>query len=211
LLFVPWLYGILSFSSGFAWFVNHDDSLLAWFVTRPIQGAGFISWLGYYVFKVLIYLSALIFTATLATLVMSIASSPIYEVISGAIDREELGHAAPSLGWAAALRVAIAEVKKVFLILMVSFVFLVIPGVNLLATVAAAFLLGWDVFDYPLARRGWTLKQRRQLVLREFWAVLGLGLWMVIPFGQILTIPLAIAGGTRLSLDALKRHPRLDG
>jgi uncharacterized protein involved in cysteine biosynthesis len=83
---------------------------------------------------------------------------------------------------------------------------LLIPGVNLFAGLIAAFLIGWDFYDFPLARRGWSFKERFNFVTKEFWTVLGFGLWLAIPFVHILLVPLAAAGGTILNLEALARR-----
>jgi hypothetical protein len=49
-----------------------------------------------------------------------------------------------------------------------------------------------------------------RLARREGWAVMGLGLWLAIPFTQMLTLPLAVAGATFLNLDALARDKQLN-
>ena len=78
------------------------------------------------------------------------------------------------------------EIKKLVFILFISFCLMIIPGINIIAPLVTAFLLGWDFFDYPLARRGLTFKERKSLAFKSMWRILGLGLWLLIPFVQIL-------------------------
>ena len=79
------------------------------------------------------------------------------------------------------------------------------PGINIISPFVTAFLLGWDFFDYPLARRGLSFKERKSLAFKSKWRILGLGLWLLIPFVQILFLPMAVSGGTMLGLEALQK------
>jgi uncharacterized protein involved in cysteine biosynthesis len=141
---------------------------------------------------------------------MSVVAAPVYEAISVAVERERTGVVAEPTGFGGMVRVLWLELKKVSLILTLSILLVFIPGLNVFSGLLAAFLAGWDLFDYPMARRGWPLRTRLGVARREAWAVLGLGLWLAIPFTQMLTLPLAVAGATLLNLDALARDRQLN-
>jgi uncharacterized protein involved in cysteine biosynthesis len=191
-----------------AWFTGRSEQVLAWLLYARPEGPWYA--LGLYMLcKALLYVAVIVLTLVAAMLVMNIAAAPVYDRISAAVERDLTGREPPPLGLAGNLRVILVELKKVVLILGISILLLCIPGLNVVSTLSAAFLVGWDFFDYPVARRGWTLGQRLRLVTREFWAVLGFGLWLVIPFAQVVMVPLAVAGGTMLNLDALERQQRL--
>ncbi|MDD9952670.1 MAG: hypothetical protein OXT67_14010, partial [Zetaproteobacteria bacterium] len=76
---------------------------------------------------------------------------------------------------------------------------LFVPGLNVLSPLIAAFGAGWDLYDLVLARRGWSFRKRLGFVTQHSGHVLGLGLWMLIPFMQIIIAPLAVAGATVLA------------
>ena len=67
-----------------------------------------------------------------------------------------------------------------------------------------AFILGWEMYDYPLARKGWGFKRRLIFVVKNASSVIGLGSWLLIPGLQIVTMPVAVVGGTMLALKDLK-------
>ena len=208
MLLVPAILGVVFLSFGVGWFAANDERILSWVLfTKPED-----SWLMlivYYLCKVLLYLATIIFVFVASFLFMNVIASPIYEWISIAIEREMTGADIPNQSLKESLYVMLVELKKVALIIGISLVLLLIPGLNLLSTLVAAFLIGWDFFDYPLARRGWSLRRRLSFVSKEFFAVFGFGLWLVIPIVQIVLVPLAVAGGTMLNLEALKRRELL--
>ena len=97
------------------------------------------------------------------------------------------------------------EIKKLVFILLISLFLMILPGINMISPFVTAFLLGWDFFDYPLARRGLSFKERKSLAFKSKWRILGLGLWLLIPFVQIMLLPMAVSGGTMLGLEALQK------
>lgn len=207
LLTLPALMGLLFMIGGVSLFATYDDVIFAKLLFSKPE-----SWymlLVYYVCKVLLSIAIVALSFLASLLLSNIVASPIYETVSLAIEMDVTGQRPPSLSLAESLRVIIAELKKVCFILLIFIILLLIPGLNVISTLFAAFLAGWDAFDYPLVRRGWTFQQRLAFVGGEFWSVLGLGLWLVIPFAQIFLLPLAIAGGTLLNLEALKRKQLL--
>lgn len=208
LLSVPALIGCLFLVGGMALFAAYDHIVFGWILfAKPDH------WLLiplYYLAQILIYVAVVLLTFLTSFLLMNVVASPIYEIISVAVERDLTGQAPPDMSLRQQIAIIGTELKKVALILFVTLILLFIPGLNLFSTLVAAFLVGWDFFDYPLARRGWSLQQRLQFVRGEFWAVLGLGLWLMIPFLQIIMLPLAVAGGTLLNLDAQRRVQQLN-
>ncbi len=206
-LMVPMLLGVLAFVSGLAAFVAWSDQIFAWVLfARPETLLPLAFW---YLAKAFVALSMLVLSALLALMVVSIVAAPLYELVSEAVEREYTGRAVEGTGFLGSIRLIGEEIKKAVFILIVPTLFLFIPGINVLATLVAAFLIGWDFCDYPMARRGWSFRRRLQFVLRDAWAVLGFGLWLVIPFVQIFLMPLSVPGGTLLILEALEREGEL--
>jgi len=204
LLFIPMLIGLAFVAGALSLFTLHYERIMdAVLFQRPTEWGMLIV---YQVCWALAFVAMLVLTFLTALLVMNVVASPFYEIVSTAIEEELTGQGPPKLTLGQHLAVMLVEMKKVFLILFVSTLVLFIPGLNVLSTLIAAFLMGWDFFDYPLARRGWSFRRRARLVFSEFFAVLGLGLWLVVPFVQIIMLPLAVAGGTLLNLESLQRH-----
>lgn len=206
LLTIPWVVGFGAMIGGVSALLIHDQRVMQalLFTVTPTD----VWWwhVLYQVSKVLLYGGLVVLTFLGALLLMNIVASPIYEVISMAVERDVTGIEPPALSLKATLRVIFGEATKVFFIFVLSIILLLIPGFNVICTLFAAFLVGWDFYDYPLARRGWSFGRRLRFVFSEFWSVLGFGLWLVIPFVQVILLPLAVAGGTLLNLEALQRE-----
>lgn len=207
LLFLPMALGlVLFFSLGFAlwsymseWFQNLFPFLVedhAWwhlFWIYPVKGI--------FYFSCYIVLVMLCFTLT------TLLSVPILELVSQRVERDITGTlVAPPLSISAVLLTIKEESKKLLFIMVISITLLVIPGVNLLGIFISAFLFGWDYYDYPLSRRNYRFAVRLRLGLRDFWPILGLGMWQLIPFMQFFLMPLTIVGGTMLSLERLQKQ-----
>ncbi len=135
-------------------------------------------------------------------LISSVLASPFYEIVSCAVERDRSGKVI-EISWRQSLLLIVEEAKKAGFILLLTLLAMLIPGLNVLALFVPAFLLGWDFCDYPLARRGWSFKRRLRFTFKNFWRVTGLGLWLIIPAVQFILAPLAVAGGTLLTIDAL--------
>ncbi len=208
LLLVPWTLGLAAFAGGLWAFWTFGESwvstlVLGWFAS---WGESVFFEVAYFLVKALMWFSVLLLCLVLAAVAIGILSSPIYEYISQKIEAEILGPAKISTPWRRMPQLIIGEVGKAILVIFIPLIMILIPGVNILAGIVAAFMLGWDYYDYPLARRGWSFRERWTFVRNEFWTVMGFGFWLTIPVLQILFIPMAIAGGTILNLEALQRR-----
>ena len=206
LLLVPLAFAILAFAGGMWLFWEMGNAwltklLMAWFSNWSDHWA----WgLAYTVVKALMWFSILLVCLVSALGVLGIVSAPVYELISAKIERELLGKSRHAVPLSQMPRLMMGEVVKALIITLIPIGLMLVPGVNLFAGLIAAFLLGWDFYDYPLARRGWSFSKRWRFVLSEFWTVVGFGIWLIIPVVQILFVPMAVAGGTILNIEALQ-------
>ena len=202
LLFVPIILGFMALILSWQLFFTYEEEVLSWFLFKKPDGFFWSSL--YYLGQMLIYLGFLLITFLVGFLTTNVLAAPIYEVVSVAVEKDLYGRVADDLGFWKSIKLIAEEFKKALFVFAISISFLLIPGLNVLAFLCAAFLLGWEFYDYPLARRGWSFTQRLRLVRKDFFAVTAFGLWLIIPFIQFFMVPLAIAGGTKLSLTTLK-------
>lgn len=206
---LPFFMGIVGFAAGVTLFVQYGNSwltsmLMSWFAGWQNDGL----WLAFYWIVKSLMLASLFLLCVLGSLVLvASVASPVNEYISVQVEREILGQSGDaSFSWRQWPRVIFGEFLKALAVITLPLLMLLIPGLNLLAGFAAAFLIGWDFYDFPLARRGWSFQQRLSFVTKEFWTVLGFGLWLAIPFVHVFLVPLAVAGGTILNLEALAKR-----
>ncbi len=201
LLFIPMILALFILSLGWGIFLSYQDVLFQWILfDRPESW-----WLlaVYYLCKGLLYLAFITVGFISFILFANVLACPIYEWVSVAIERDLSGGHVEEVSLWESLKLMGEELKKVSFILTVSLILLFIPGINLIATFITAFLIGWDFYDYPMARRGWDFRRRLSFVLKDFWAVMGFGLWLMIPVVQIILAPMAVAGGTILNLESI--------
>ena len=198
ILFVPSFLGLALMLGAGALFLDYRADIVKALLFEP--GSGWLWTFVYFICKGLLYLGAFVLALLLALLTVNIFSAPLYELVSIAIEKELRGKV-DSLSFGKALLMIPEELKRVLLIVVCSMAVFLIPGLNAFALLVTAFLLGWDVYDYPMARRGWSLRVRLACVFRDFWAILGLGLWLIVPPLQFLFFPLAVVGGTLLNLE----------
>jgi CysZ protein len=207
LLFVPMVIAFGLFLFGWGVFFQYDEQLFAWILFARPESWYMLAL--YYVCKFFLYVGFLLVGLVSFVLLSNILASPIYEIVSVAVERDIRGGQVDEVSFWEALKLMGEELKKIFFILFISSVLFVIPMVNVLATLVAAFLIGWDFYDYPMARRGWRFSERLTFVSKDFWAVMGFGLWLMIPFVQFILIPMAVAGGTILSLESLEKRQQI--
>ncbi len=203
-VFVPMIISIILVGFLYGLFLSYDEWVFAMILFDKPE-----AWwaLGiYYILKFLLYIVFFVLGMVSCYLLANIIASPIYEYVSLAVESQVTGKPAPDISLMESLKLIGEELKKVLFILGVSILLLFIPILNVISILVTAFLVGWDQFDYPLARRGWGFGERLGFVFKNGWSVMGLGLWLMIPFVQILLAPLAVVGGTLLCIEALKNH-----
>ena len=202
LLFVPMVLGLVFLIAGWGFFYTHGDTIFSYFWLEKPEAMWLLP--VYYAAKIVVYVGGFLLGLLVCVLATNVVASPIYEIISVAVERDLKGGVEEVSLWES-IGLMGEELKKVALILSVSTLLLVIPGVNVIATFITAFLVGWDFYDYPLARRGWSFRERFRFVLKDFWSVMGFGLWLMIPFVQVLLMPMSVVGGTILCLEAIDK------
>jgi uncharacterized protein involved in cysteine biosynthesis len=208
MLFVPWVIGLILMITGLSYFVQFDQTIMQWLLFEP--GSAWWWQILYFLAEALVYIGAIVLTLVTGLLLANVIAAPIYEIVSVAVEKDlRQGHVGEISLWQS-LKIIPEELKKVTLIILISILVLLIPGVNVLAIFVTAFLTGWDFYDYPLARRGWSFRERLDFVKGDIWAVMGLGVWMTIPFIQLFLLPLAVAGGTMLNLERLAQMTDTD-
>ena len=208
---IPFLLGLIGFVFAVSLLIQYGNTwidaqltsmMMAWFSGWSDQWY----WMAlYWIVKGLLFASVLMLGVVTALALTMALASPVNEYISVRVERDLLGVSASEVSWRDMPRVLAGEFGKALVVIFVPTLLLFIPGVNILAGLVAAFLVGWDFYDYPLARRGWGFGRRVAFVTREFWTVFGFGIWLAIPVAHIFLLPLAVAGGTILNLEALAR------
>jgi CysZ protein len=203
LLLLPMILGFAIVGSGWSLFWTQQDFIFDLVLfSQPDSWWGMIFW---YIGKFFVVLGVITLGLVSAILLVNVISSPVYDYVSIAVERDIAGsHHELSL-WNS-LKMIPEELKRTGFILLVSLVVLMIPVLNTLTFVVTAFLLGWDFYDYPLSRRGWSFAKRLRFVTGHFWSVMGFGLWLIIPLVQFVMSPFAVVGGTLLAMEHVQER-----
>jgi len=204
LLLVPITVGLVAFATIVSLFFTHQDAVFSVLLFAQPEAWWMLAL--WYVARFFLTVAIVILGALTGLVVVSIVAAPLYEMVSVAVERDFTGELVHEMTFLQSIGLIGEEVKKALFILIFPILFLLVPGLNVLSSVIAAFLIGWDFSDYPLARRGMAFRERLSFVTAEGWAVLGFGIWLVLPVVQIILMPLAIPGGTLLNLEALERR-----
>ena len=160
LLVVPTVLGIASAILIFNWIFLYDETIYNYVLFEP--GDSFIWVFLYKVSKFFVSLALMGISLLAGFLLSNIAAVPIYDYVSVAIEKDVMG-TAPQISLWQSVKLIPEELKKVTVILLVSLATMVLPVVNILGIFVTAFLIGWDFYDYPLARRGWSLSAATSL------------------------------------------------
>ena len=175
-------------------FIEHrDEWMRSLFFDQPELGWKLFLWWALYISS---SLAALLFIFFTGPVVADLLSTPIYELVSARIEKDFCSQPPREIRFWASVRLFGEEFKKAIAILGLSAAVIPVPILNFLVP---PFLISCDMYDYPMARRGFTFRQRASFVLQDVWAVIGFALWFTIPFLQFLIMPLAVAGGTILA------------
>jgi CysZ protein len=204
---IPFALTLALFAAGIGVFAANDDRLLA-LVWSPqaaeTTGAlGALYWFYVHVAKLVLYALAFVLLYFLFMVVANILASPVYDVISERMVRQLRGEGAAGAGAASIWRVMLEEMKKAVFVVAVPLLLVLIPVVGqILAPVAAAFLLAFDFLDYAFARDEPRFTARLRAMARRPLMLLGFGLPLLVPLLNIVLFPCAICGATLLYLDA---------
>ncbi len=205
-LLIPSVLGLLGVIGAGILFFKYYSELVGFFLFKPGQSWAWI--ILYYLALLLFHVGAFIAILLIGLTVSNAVAAPIYEAISQAIEKEFFPAFRGELSFWQSFRLVPEELQKMLLIGFLSLVFFLVPGLNLLAVFGTAFLVAWDFYDYPLARRGLKFKERFQLARSDVWAMVGMSLWFMIPILQIILVPMAVVGGTLLGLEKLAKQER---
>lgn len=143
-----------------------------------------------------------ILSLLVCVILVNILFVPVYEWVSCAVESSKTGEEVPDIGIWRSILLITEEIKKAAFMLSVSL--LSIFFLQALGFVVAACLVGWDLIDYPLARRGMSFTDRLKFLCSNIGVAFGLGVWMMIPFAAIILYPLAIAGGSLASIERME-------
>ena len=202
LLFVPITLGLGLLLLGGGYFWQYQDDVFQWLMfAKPESWWGIT---GYYVVKGLLYAVIFVLGLIFYALFINVVSSPIYDYVSMAVERDLIQGPPPEISLWETIKLMGEEIKKAIFIMLLSLAFLFIPFLSPIAPIVAAFCVGWDLYDFPLARRGWTFRKRLNFVVTHVWSVFGLGLWLLIPGMQLILMPLAVVGGTILAVEDIQ-------
>ena len=209
LLLFPFLIGLVFFILSWTFFLNYEDKIITWLFSESwLDSFGKIS---FYFLKILLYGLVMVVSLPIYLLVVNVVSSPIFDYVSLAVEKKYLKSSSRlrEFSFLESLALIKEELKKVVFILVIHLLLLFLPGGVLLSPLLSAFCLGWDYYDFPLARRGWTFRQRLSFVLKNLSSIFGLGLWLLIPGVAFFFFPLAVIGGTILALEDLSSSNNL--
>jgi len=200
LLFIPTLLGLGLMAGSFLLFWEYQTEIMRGLLFEP--GEGWLWVLLYYICKGFLFLAALGLSLLFGLLTTNVLAAPLYEQLSCVVEREKRGLVTEISFWQSLKHIP-EELKKVLLIMLISLLVFMVPGLNLLGIFVTASLVGWDYYDYPMARRGWSLRQRLKEARQDYFAILGFGLWLMIPFAHFILMPMAVAGGTLMALERI--------
>ncbi len=202
LLLLPMLLGltaVLSFWGFLAW---QHEKIISWILPTAPEA---IFWLMlFYLLKGLIYIVLLSTGLVFYVLATNIIAAPLYDYVSLQVERELSQNRSPELSLRQSILMIREEIKKFLFIVGINLIILFLPGINFLSPLVAAASLGWELYDYPLARRGLSFRQRLGIVSRRMPTLAGLGIWALIPGMQFIILPLGIAAGTILAIEDLE-------
>ncbi len=206
---------------GVGWAVwSYHDALLATMWTEP-SGEGWLASIGRFIHGMLeVVLGIILFFGGLIAvhLLTSVFAAPFNDSLSEALEMRFTGRKAKPFSWSAfagdLLRTVALEAGKLTIYIGIMLPMLifswVVPGCGQVVYAIFGFLfsvlyLAVDYVDWPAARRGWSVGKRARFARKNLVPMLGFGtgVWILlfIPFANLLFMPAAVAGGTRLFLD----------
>ncbi|WP_119327943.1 sulfate transporter CysZ [Cysteiniphilum halobium] len=196
------------------WFSLHEVSLLiSWVDTHLPSWLTWFSWLIY----IIAILALLLFSAYLFTAIALIIASPFYSFLAEKIQKKLTGREVGSkLTFAKLMLIAprsiAREFKKLLSFLpwvLIIFLCYFIPVINLFTSVLWFVLLCWfnvvQYADYAFDNNEISFPQMKKQLSQQKSLSLGFGfittVFLMIPFFNILVIPAAIAGTTKMYVD----------
>ena len=196
-LYLPVVLGLVVVVSFLgAYFSNFEHWMDFILFDKPESVVGLI---GYWVSYVSATLGIILVSILCGFLLPSIIASPFYDYVSMKVEASLTGEKPFEISFYRSILLVLEETKKTLFILVLSLLAIFIPILNI---IVPAWMIGWEFYDYPLARKGLSFSMRLKRVRSDFWEVFGMSVWFMIPFVQFLLMPLAVAGGTMLAVES---------
>jgi uncharacterized protein involved in cysteine biosynthesis len=197
---VAFLLLLLFLGVGFFYYDKFLWNILSKYLSEIGIGGNYLFFIGSILILSIIFIAVFFYSC-----LINLVASPIYDYVSAVFEKQTKGDSKDH-PWSLlfCLRLVFEETKKIVFISILSMVVSITPVVNLFSPVFAAFLVGWLFYDFPCARWGMSFRERVFLAFKNFWSLLGLGLFVFVPFAQFILMPLAVIGGTMLALEHTK-------
>jgi uncharacterized protein involved in cysteine biosynthesis len=201
LLMLPVFFAVGLWAYGLFWLDELDAWLMeAFYWDKP--AAWYIRWL-WWVGKALMITLIRVLSLLVCVILINILFVPVYEWVSCGVESSKTGKEVPDIGVWRSILLITEEIKKAAFMIALSL--LSIFFLQALGFVVAAALVGWDLIDYPLARRGLSFRERLSFLWNNIGVAFGIGVWLMIPFAAVLFYPLAIAGGSLVAMERLEK------
>jgi len=209
---LPFVLTLVLYAGGLYLFsLSVDDLLRAVWDFDPQNSSRAFNWLHtlyWYSVTIVLYAVVLVVLFYLFIVLANIVASPFYDHLAGKYQRLRLAERGlpPVPGpQTSLLKILWEEIKKAVFMLAVPLVFFFIPVVGApLAFVTAAVFIAWDYIDFSLSRDHPLFRTRMKAVWRYKFYFLGFGIPLLVPFVNLLLIPFAILGATRIYHDELQ-------
>ena len=144
LLFIPLFLGLLMIAGSFQLFSQYENEIYSYVLFNPSDS--YFSQGLYYVTKFLLQIGMYALMVLVGFLGANLISSPVYDYVSILVERSALGRKAEEISlWKSVLLIP-EEMKKLVFILFISFLLMIIPGINIISPFATAFFIGLGFF-----------------------------------------------------------------
>ena len=210
----------LSLTSSIVLAVRYHDDALALFWQLPAGEGIWVSVLAvlHWVMRLLALVLGFAVSVVISIALANVFAAPFNDALSEAVELRETGQPAAAFSLrrvlgdlGRTLRIELTKLLVYVAVLGPLFVLSwVLPGPGQLVYTAFASLftvvyLALDYIDWPASRRGYGMRQRIAMLKVRPMLTLGFGaavaLCLFVPLLNLLFMPLAVAGGTRLFLD----------
>ncbi len=200
--------------------LHYHEALTNMLWAEP-EGEGFWHALrvaAHWLLEAIVFAASLVLTIVICSGASSIVAAPFNDALSEAIEQRETGKAPPPFSFARLtrdlLRTVRLESSKLALYVLVMapmwVLSFLVPGIGqilylVLGALFTATYFAIDYVDWPASRRGLGIRARLALFRARPALMLGFGfslsLLLFVPLLNLLMMPIAVAGGTRLFLD----------
>ncbi len=212
---IPLLINVVLFATAIYFASVYLGVLMGWVEGALPVWLGWLSWLLVPLFVIAAVLIVFFGFAVVGNLI----AAPFNGLLAEAVEMKLRGHPMDSGGgWKKLAKDFFAslasELRKLvyFAVRAVPLlILLLIPGVNIIATVLWLLLTAWmlavEYADYPMANHGLTFPRQRKILASRRYLTLGFGgvmtLVLMVPFLNFLLIPAGVAGATAMWVDQL--------